>query len=139
MTKETSSTNSPVIDCQELCSLVTSAMDYSYQFGLSSLLNLDNPVEADPYFEQTVSALFDGRDLCFTDIETGQNFKLNKESLMRAAYEYAMVYPDKYAEVGGADGYIPQIGMKILLGALYGWPEVATTIGERFERYLKAA
>lgn len=131
-------TNSPVSDCQELCSLITSAMDYSYQFGLSNLLTIDNPVDADPFFEQTVSALFDGRDLCFTDIETGQKFQLNKEALMKSAYEYAGVYPDSYAEVGGADGYIPQIGMKILLGALYGWPEVATTIGERFERYLKA-
>ena len=132
-------TNSPVIDCQELCSLITSAMDYSYQFGLSNLLTIDNPVDADPFFEQTVSALFDGRDLCFTDIETGQKFQLNKEALMKAAYEYAEVYPDSYAEVGGADGYIPQIGMKILLGALYGWPEVATSVGDRFERYLKAA
>lgn len=132
-------TNSPVIDCQELCSLITSAMDYSYQFGLSNLLTIDNPVEADPFFEQTVSALFDGRNLYFTDIETGQKFQLNKEALMKAAYEYAEVDPDSYAEIGGSDGYTPYIGMKILLGALYGWQELVATVGERFERYLKAS
>lgn len=114
-------------------------MDYSYQFGLSNLLTIDNPVDADPFFEQTVSALFDGRNLYFTDIETGQKFQLNKEAVMKAAYEYAEVDPDSYAEIGGSDGYTPYIGMKILLGALYGWQELVATVGERFERYLKAS
>lgn len=130
-------TNSPIIDCQELCALITCALDFSYQFGMERLLVLENPVEADPYFEQTVDALFDGRDLFFHDTETGGRFQLNKETLMKAAYEYAEMYPEHYSEIGGADGYIPQIGIKILLIALYGWSEVFTEVSNRFERFIE--
>lgn len=130
-------TNAPVVDCQELRSLITCAMDYGYQFGLANLLAIENPIDADPYFEQTVDAIFDGRDIFFTDVENGKRFRLCKDSLLKAAYEYAKMYPEIYSEIGGADGYIPQVGMKILLCALYGWPMVATEVGTRFEKYLK--
>lgn len=128
---------SPVVDCQELRSLITCALDYSYQFGLAVLLTIENPISADPYFEQTVDALFDGRNIFFTDVENGERFRLDKDALLNAAYEYANMYPEIYSEVGGADGYIPQVGMKILLVALYGWPMVMTEVGTRFEKFLK--
>ncbi|WP_167761889.1 hypothetical protein [Barnesiella sp. WM24] len=130
-------TDMPVIDCQELQSLITSALDYGYQFDLGQMLAIGNPIEADPYYEATAEGLFDGRDLFFTDIENGRVLQLSKDKLLKAAFEYAKMYPNIYAEVGGADGYIPQVGMKILLVALYGWPMVMTEVGTRFERFLK--
>lgn len=130
-------TDAPVIDCQEVRSLITSALDYGYRFDLGQMLAMGNPIEADPYYEVTVEGLFDGRDLFFTDIENGQVLQLSKDKLLKAAFEYAKMYPNNYAEVGGADGYIPQVGMKILLVALYGWPMVMTEVGTRFEKYLK--
>ena len=69
--------------------------------------------------------------------ENGRVLQLSKDKLLKAAFEYAKMYPNIYAEVGGADGYIPQVGMKILLVALYGWPMVMTEVGTRFERFLK--
>jgi hypothetical protein len=78
-------TNVPVVDCQELSSLITCAMDYGYQFGLANLLAIENPIDADPYFEQTVEAIFDGRDIFFTDVENGKRFRLSKDSLLKAA------------------------------------------------------
>lgn len=130
-------TKAPVVDCQELRSLITCALDYGYQFGLANLLAIKNPIDADPYFEQSVEAIFDGRDIFFTDVENGKRFRLSKDSLLKAAFEYAKMYPEIYSEVGGADGYIPQVGIKILLCALYGWPMVAAEVGTRFEKYLK--
>ena len=130
-------TDMPVIDCQELQSLITSALDYGYQFDLGQMLAIGNPIEADPYYEATAEGLFDGRDLFFTDIENGRVLQLSKDKLLKAAFEYAKMYPNIYAEVVGADGYIPQVGMKILLVALYGWPMVMTEVGTRFERFLK--
>lgn len=130
-------TDMPVIDCQELQSLITSALDYGYQFDLGQMLAIGNPIEADSYYEATAEGLFDGRDLFFTDIENGRVLQLSKDKLLKAAFEYAKMYPNIYAEVGGADGYIPQVGMKILLVALYGWPMVMTEVGTRFERFLK--
>lgn len=130
-------TDMPVIDCQELQSLITSALDYGYQFDLGQMLAIGNPIEADPYYEATAEGLFDGRDLFFTNIENGRVLQLSKDKLLKAAFEYAKMYPNIYAEVGGADGYIPQVGMKILLVALYGWPMVMTEVGTRFERFLK--
>lgn len=130
-------TNKPVIDCQELRSLITCALDYGYQFGLGTLLTMENPIEADPYYELTMEGLFDGRNILFTDVENGKTFMLTKDNLLKAAYEYAQLYPEIYSDVGGADGYIPQVGMKILLMALYGFPMVATEIGTRFEKFLK--
>lgn len=129
-------TNAPIVDCQELCSLITCALDYSYQFGLGQLLSLDNPIEADPNYEQTVDSLFEGRDIFLHDVENGAQLHLTKDGLLKAAFEYAKAYPEKYSEIGGADGYIPQVGMKILLIALYGWPMVLTDVGTRYEKYL---
>ena len=120
-------TKAPVVDCQELRSLITCALDYGYQFGLANLLAIKNPIDADPYFEQSVEAIFDGRDIFFTDVENGKRFRLSKDSLLKAAFEYAKMYPEIYSEVG----------IKILLCALYGWPMVAAEVGTRFEKYLK--
>ncbi len=130
-------TDTPIVDCQELCSLITCALDYSYNFGLAQLLSVENQVDADPNYEKTVEGLFDGRDIYFHDVENGAQLPLTKGKLLKAAFEYVKTYPELYSGIGGSDGYIPQVGMKILLIALYGWPMVATEIGTRFEKYLK--
>lgn len=130
-------TEIPIVDCQELCALLTCTLDFCYQFGLENLLVLENPIEADPYYEKTMEALFDGRDLYFHEPRKDNHFLLSKDSLMKAAFEYAEMYPDLYAEVGGADGYIPQVGMKILLIALYGLPAVVAEKADIFEKYIR--
>lgn len=130
-------TNTNLIDCQELCALLTCTLDFCYQFGLEELLVLENPINADPYYEQTMEALFEGRDLFFREAKTGKQFHLNKGMIMKAAFEYAEMYPEHYSEIGGADGYIPQIGMKILLIALYGLPAVVAEKADIFEKYVK--
>lgn len=130
-------TNTHLIDCQELCALLTCTLDFCYQYGLEELLVLENPIDADPYFEQTMEALFEGRALFFHETTNGNQFRLSKEMIMKAAFEYAEMYPEQYAEIGGADGYIPQIGMKILLIALYGLPAVIAGIADVFEKYVR--
>ena len=130
-------TNTHFIDCQELCALLTCTLDFCYQFGLEELLVIENPIDADTDFEQTMEALFEGRDLFFRENKNGNQFHLNKEMIMKAAFEYAEMYPEQYAEIGGADGYIPQIGMKILLIALYGLPMVIAEVNDIFEKYVR--
>ncbi len=127
------------IDCREVMSLLTATMDFAYQFDLAEYLELCNPIPADVYFEQTVESLFDGRNLMFIDKEDGRKLELTRSKVLQTAFEYAQTHPEEYAEIGASIGYPPHIGMKIFLAALYGWPEVITTVGERYERYLKAA
>jgi len=125
------------IDCQELCALMTCALDYGYSFGFADELELCNPIEADIYFEQTMAALFDGRTLAFVDKANNSTLILTRDNLLKAAFEFAKKYPDIYSRVGGKDGYLPQVGMYILLVALYGWQKVATDIGPRFAHIVK--
>lgn len=133
-------TDSPkTIDCREVMGLITATMDYAYQFGLGEYLELSNPLPADIYFEQTVESLFDGRKLVFIDKEDGRRLDLTHSKVLHSAFEYARMFPEEYAEIGASIGYPPHIGMKILLAALYGWPEVVASVGDRFKRYLKAA
>ena len=115
-------TTIPTIDCQELLSLLTCALDYGYNFCLAEELAICNPIDGDVYYDEIVSALLDGRDIVFKD---------------NAAFEFAQEYPTIYSRVGGDDGYIPQVGLRILLIALYGWARVATDIGERFSNFIK--
>ena len=56
-------TTIPTIDCQELLSLLTCALDYGYNFGLAEELTICNPIDGDVYYDEVVSALLDGRDI----------------------------------------------------------------------------
>ncbi len=125
------------IDCQELCALMSCALDYGYNFRLADELELCNPIEADIYFEQTMAALFDGRALAFVDKADNSTLVLTRDNLLKAAFEFAQKYPEIYNRVGGEDGYLPQVGVYILLVALYGWQRVATDIGPRFAHIIK--
>ncbi len=126
------------IDCQELCALMTCALDYGYTtIGLAEGLELCNPIEADIYFEQTMAALFDGRALAFIDKADNSTLVLTRDNLLKAAFEFAQKYPEIYNRVGGEDGYLPQVGVYILLVALYGWQRVTTDIGPRFAHIIK--
>ena len=60
-------TTIPTIDCQELLSLLTCALDYGYNFGLAEELTICNPIDGDVYYDEVVSALLDGRDIIFKD------------------------------------------------------------------------
>jgi len=126
-----------IIDCQEVCALMTCALDYGYNFGLADELDLRNPIEADIYFEQTVAALFDGRALAFVDKADNSTLILTSDNLLKAAFEFAQKHPDVYSRIGGEDGYLPQVGVYVLLVALYGWQRVVTDIGSRFARIIQ--
>lgn len=125
-----------VIDHNELCGLITCSVDYSYQMGIGEMLAIENPIEADPYYEKTFEELFNGRNIAFRDIETGAIIMLMKEKLLKAAFQFALVYPQEFKRIGGSDGYLPNVGMRILLTALYGWKRVLSDIGEKYRKYL---
>ena len=130
-------TTIPTIDCQELLSLLTCALDYGYNFGLAEELTICNPIDGDVYYVEVVSALLDGRDIIFKDKADSSTKKLTYGGLLHAAFEFAQEYPRIYSRIGEEDGYIPQVGLRILLTALYGWARVATDIGERFSNFIK--
>ena len=130
-------TTIPTIACQELLSLLTCALDYGYNFGLAEELTICNPIDGDVYYDEVVSALLDGRDIIFKDKADSSTKKLTYGGLLHAAFEFAQEYPRIYSRIGEEDGYIPQVGLRILLTALYGWARVATDIGERFSNFIK--
>lgn len=130
-------TTIPTIDCQELSSLITCALDYGYSFGFGEELELCNPIVGDIYYEEIVSGLFEGRPIEFKDKADNTIFTLTKDKLLKSAFEFAQEYPKIYSRIGDEDGYIPQVGLRILLVALYGWPRVATDIGTRFQQFIK--
>lgn len=130
-------TTIPQIDCQELSSLMTCALDYGFAFGLGEKLVLCNPLEGDVYYEEIITGLIDGREIVFKDKADNTLIRLSYGTLLHAAFEFAQEFPDLYSDIGGSSGYIPQVGIRILLIALYGWPRVATDIGERFSNFIK--
>lgn len=130
-------TTIPTIDCQELLSLLTCALDYGYNFCLADELTICNPIDGDVYYDEIVSALLDGRDIVFKDKADSSIKNLTYGGLLHAAFEFAQEYPKIYSRIGGEDGCIPQVGLRILLVALYGWARVATDIGERFSNFIK--
>lgn len=130
-------TTIPQIDCQELSSLMTCAFDYGFAFGLGEEIELCNPIEGDVYYEDIISSLFIGREIVFKDKADNSHIRLSQNSILRAAFEFAQEFPDLYSDIGGSGGYIPQVGIRILLIALYGWPRFATDIGERFSNFIK--
>lgn len=108
-------TTIPTIDCQELLSLLTCALDYGYNFGLAEELTICNPIDGDVYYDEVVSALLDGRDIIFKDKADSSTKKLTYGGLLHAAFEFAQEYPRIYSRIGEEDGYIPQVGLRILL------------------------
>lgn len=125
-----------VMNVRELESLMAVTLDYNYQMGFEKLLGICNQIQEDTFFDSTVGELFNGRPIVFEHKSAKKEKLLTGETLLKAADEFRTMYPEIYADIGGGDGYIPAVGTKILLVALFGWAQVATDIGDEFNMFL---
>ena len=125
-----------VMNVRELESLMAVTLDYNYQMGFGSLLGICNQIQEDTFFDSTVGELFNGRPIVFEHKSAKKEKILTDEALLKAADEFRTMYPEIYVDIGGGDGYMPAVGTKILLVALFGWAQVATDIGDEFSRFL---
>lgn len=125
-----------VINIRELGALLAVSLDSNYQSGMESLLDICNQVPEDTFFDATVEELFKGRPIIFNHQSQQKTVTLTSEKFLKSADEFREMYPDTFAQIGFSDGYIPAVGTKILLGALFGWAHVSTDIGDEFRAYL---